>query len=344
MCEGKPRISITSMEVLTSKTLSYLEVFVEYYVGIDVSKLKIDINVDSNSLSFCNNLSGFEALHAELEVLIKKAGNKVKVICCESSGGYEKVMCQYFREHGFAVHVAHANKVKNFAKAKGYHVKTDVKDAAIIAEYAEMKGVTDNQSLRCKEAEEIRGLIKRREQLIETKLRDSNQLDKPLIKAVVSSLKRHIKWIEKELDSINDILDEYIKKEAIVKPFSLLTSIPSVGKQVALYVISYLPEIGILPEKQLNALVGVAPYNRDSGTYGGHRYIIGGRKKLRNMLYMSAISSIRHNPDMKAFYRRLKDAGKPSKVALVAVMRKLIAVMNSIMKRQEPWVAQAEQI
>ena len=167
--------------------------------------------------------------------------------------------------------------------------------------------------------------------------REKNRRDKIKDKVIKTSVESHIKWLSDEIKNIDQQLNKYSQMIDIKPMHDLLISIPAVGELVANYLIANLPELGLLNHKAIAALVGVAPYNRDSGSFNGKRFIHGGRKELRRMLYMSAIVSVRFNPDMKVFYKRLREIGKPAKVALIAVVRKLLSVINSIIKRQTPW-------
>ena len=191
-----------------------------------------------------------------------------------------------------------------------------------------------------KTTEKIGEKLRRREQLLSERKREHNRLDKELSKDVKKSINDHISWLDRKIKSLEKDLKELKKKDEIKSNHDLLTSIPSIGDLVAHYLLAYLPEIGKLSNKALSALVGVAPFNNDSGKGQGKRFIQGGRSRLRQVLYMSGISGITFNSDLKAFYVRLKAQGKPSKVALIAVIRKLLTMANSVIKRQSPWEAE----
>jgi len=185
--------------------------------------------------------------------------------------------------------------------------------------------------------EKIGELLKRREQLQADRKRELNRLDKILNPDIIRSIDNHIEWLDKNIKEIDEEL-LLLKQEKNVKlNHELMISIPAIGDLSAYYLLSHLPEIGQISHKALAALVGVAPYNRDSGKGEGKRFIEGGRSRLRQVLYMCAVTGIRCNPPLKSFYTRLRNNGKPAKVALIAVIRKLITMINSVMRRGTPW-------
>ena len=244
----------------------------------------------------------------------------------------------------FLLHVAHANKVRSFAKSKGILAKTDKLDSSVLSDHGLLMNVGPDKQLLTENTEKIRLLLGRREQLMNDRQRESNRLDKLDNDVIKASVESHIKCLSDEIKTIDQQMDECAQTADVKPKHDLLISIPSVGPLVANYLIANLPELGLLNHKRIAALVGVAPYNRDSGSFSGKRFIQGGRRALRRILYMSAISSVRFNPDMKIFYKRLRAAGKPAKVALIAVIRKLLSVINSVVKRQTPWQEKAEKL
>jgi len=185
--------------------------------------------------------------------------------------------------------------------------------------------------------EKIAEKLRRREQLQSDRKRENNRLDKELSKDSRKSIDDHITWLDKKIKDLNKDLNELKQEDAVKVNHDLLTSIPAIGDITAHYLLSYLPEIGKLSHKALSALVGVAPFNNDSGKGQGKRFIKGGRSHLRQVLYMAGITAITFNQDLKVFYERLKSQGKATKVAIVAVIRKLLTMANSVMKRQTPW-------
>lgn len=304
------------------------------YIGIDVSKHLLDVYLDGEVRQFKNTSTDILGLLEEIKEL---AMMQDVCIVAEATGGYEKPLISLCCTHNISTHVAHANKVRAFAKSQGVLAKTDSIDAKIITEYSATMSIQPNDIQLTEVELNIQSLLTRRAQLVLDMNRDKNRLDKISNVFVLNSLSSHIEWLQKEIEKIDSQLDLLSKDSSIAEKHKLLTSVPSIGDLTACQLIANLPELGRLSHKKIAALVGVAPYNRQSGNYDGRRYIQGGRGNLRKALYMSAISSIRWNPDMKAFYDRLTAAGKPAKVAIIAVMRKLLCVLNSIVKRESPW-------
>lgn len=306
------------------------------YIGVDVSKNTLDVFLNSKNLNFSNTTTGIGKLLRELKKQ-REGNNEISLVSCEASGGYEKLLVKILQNHKIPIHVAHANKVRAFARAKGLLAKTDKIDAELISEYARVMTPTADEKLQTESTELLGELVKRREQLQNQAQQEQNRLDKEYLPVVIKSIKSHIKWLKKEIKVIEKQIDELQTKNDLKPKIDLLTSIPGVGKLTASYVLAFLPELGKLKHKQIAALVGVAPFNRDSGLYRGKRFIQGGRAFLRKILYMAALVSIRWYADMGLFYQRLKKQGKPTKVAIVAVIRKLLTVLNSVFKRGTPW-------
>jgi len=244
----------------------------------------------------------------------------------------------YLSEQGYLTYLAHANKVKSFAKMKGYSAKTDRIDANMIREYALTTGITPKSSKLSTTVKKLGDLLKRRNQLVGDKKREKNRLEKEPETDIRLSISSHIEWITLEIGKIEKLLKKKEKSSKMMHDnITLLKTIPAVGSLIAQYSVAFLPELGKLSHKKIAALVGVAPFNHDSGRYKGKRFITGGRKDLRDVLYMAAVVSVRCDPQLKDFYNKLKNKGKPSKVALIAVLRKLLMRMNSVMKRKTPW-------
>lgn len=259
------------------------------------------------------------------------------MVLCEASGGYEQKLVLACHAAMIPLHVVHANHIRHFAKSLGVKAKTDVIDAKMISAYGrERKPESDNFFLS-ENALKIRDLLKRREQLLADKKRENNRSDKIDNKDVKDFIASHIKWLDGSIKEIDKLLLNLHKSDDVKKNHALLKSIPGIGNLLACYLITSLPELGKISHKSLAALVGVAPYNHDSGSSQGKRFIQGGRSMLRQMLYMAAMTCIKWNPALKAFYGRLRAAGKPGKVALIAVIRKLLSIANSVMLRQTVW-------
>lgn len=234
----------------------------------------------------------------------------------------------------------HANHVRAYAKASGIEAKTDKIDAKVLAEFAirmEMKAKPEKQQF-----EALKGLLTRREQLIGMRMQEKNRLD-TCDKLVGKWISKNIEQLTKQIEQIEKAIDEEVDKDdGIKKLYTLYSSIPGIGRITGLQLIVDLPELLVSHEKTLAALVGLAPWNRDSGKTRGRRRTRGGRTRIRGLLYMAALVAARCNPEIKAYYKKLKGKGKATKVALIAVAHKLLKILRSIAQRQTPWTPAME--
>ena len=303
------------------------------YVGIDISKAILDVDYLGDALQFQNNATGIKNLVDK----IKKRVDSDLIVICEASGGYEKKLLNSCQINNVPLHVAPANKVRSFAKAKGIKAKTDKLDAEVLSSYGATMNLDVNTLILSKNVIKIKALIKIREELIGCRKAENNRLDKIDDAYIRASITNHIEWVEKNIKEIEKELVTLQKTDELKPQHDLLTSIPGIGDLSACYILAMLPEAGKANHKALAALVGVAPFNRDSGTQRGKRLICGGRARLRSVLYMAALSATRFNPDLSVFYQRLCAAGKPKKVALAAVLRKLVTMINSVLSRGTAW-------
>jgi transposase len=304
----------------------------KYHIGIDVSKDVLDVFIlpINKHMQFTNDAKG-----------IKKIINKLSLfpfasVVMESTGGYEKLVSQSLKKAEFIVSVVNPRIIRNFAKALGKLAKTDRIDSHTIAVFSEKMKPMEN--VVCNENQQI--LVDnntRRRQLVDMITMEKNRLDKAN-KEQEKSIKRVLKILEQELKIINEVQKQAIAEdEQLARKNELLQSITGVGSIVASAIIADLPELGILSPKKIAALVGLAPYNRDSGTLRGRRTIWGGRSYIRSVLYMGALVAIRHNARIKAFYEHLCSAGKKKKVAIIACMRKLLIIMNAMIRNNQSW-------
>lgn len=311
----------------------------ELFIGVDVSKAQLDIHLEglSQTFSIANTL---EAIHKWISDLSKLQQNHpINLIICEATGGYETLMVQLLKASQFPVHVVHANKVRYFAKSTGQFAKTDKIDCYLLSQYAKVFRLQPDKKEIPPTVQTLQLWMKRRQQLVTQKIEESNRLDKALPEWLKTSIKEHITWLETKIIEAEKTIRQSIKTDpSLEKSITLLTSIPGVGLLTAATVFSFIPELGNLSHKSLSALIGVAPFNRESGKIIKKRSIYGGRKDIRAALYMAAVASLIHNPSLKAFYHKLKAKGKPSKVALTACMRKLLITLNAVTKRQSPWI------
>ena len=306
----------------------------EAYVGVDVSKALLDVKVlpSNEADQFSNDDSGVKKLIKYFKKI------DPSLIVFESTGGLEMLAVSSMVENHLPVVVINPRQVRDFAKATGKLAKTDSIDADTIARFArdirpEVRPIKDEHT------QLLSALNARRRQIVDMLVAEKNRLytaPKPNIK----SIQKHIQWLEKSLEDINKDIDRTIKKSPTWRENdSILQSFKGVGPVVSATLMCDLPELGTLNRKKIAALVGVAPLNCDSGRFRGRRRIKGGRANVRRKLYMAAVASLRHNPMMKDFYDRLIYAGKPPKVALTACMRKILTILNAMMKNRSYWIA-----
>jgi transposase len=305
----------------------------DVFIGIDVSKARLDVAVlpSGESFAFSNDPEGIERLAARIAAI------KPTLVVLEATGGLEAAAVAALAVEA-PVAVVNPRQVRDFAKALGRLAKTDALDAAILARFAQAVQ-PQARALPSPELEELRALVTRRRQLRDMVTAERHRMAgaKPAMKRAIKS---HVSWLENALADLDHNLDQTLRGSAIWRETDdLLQSVPGVGPKVSATIIVELPELGTLTRQQVAALVGVAPLNRDSGTMRGRRTIWGGRPTVRTMLYMAAVTAARHNPIIRALYQRLVDAGKPKKVALVACMRKLITILNAMLRDHRPWTS-----
>lgn len=308
----------------------------ELFFGIDVGKFVLDVNVRpfNESFNVNNDKAGLRELIKKIKVYLND-GHCMKLTVCEATGGYEKLLVSVLHFQQLPVHVAHANKVRNFAKATGKFAKTDKLDASILSDYAMVFKPKADECKINDELKVLKDLQTRRRQLQDDLIKENNRLDKNISPGLIKSIRKHIRWLESAIKSVDKATTKFIEDHDNIKTqIELLTSIPGIGQNTASAILTDLPEINTVDGKQLSALAGVAPMNRDSGTKSGRRYISGGRANIRTVLYMATIASIRCNKLIQTFYKRLRDKGKPAKVAIVAAMHKLLLVIKSVINRQ----------
>ena len=302
------------------------------YVGVDVAKSTLDVAVtDSREVrQFANDDEGIS------QAVRYIAGVKPVGIILEATGNLEMPLAAALQAGRLPVAIINPRQVRDFARATGALAKTDRIDARILALFgARVK--PEIRPLPDKKAREMGSLLTRRRQLVEMLTAEHNRLFQTG-DDIRPSIEIHIQWLEEALSDINDDLDRRIRlSPSWLEKDNLLKSVPGVGKVVSSSLLIELPELGMLNRRKIAALVGVAPLNRDSGTMRGRRTVWGGRAKLRAVLYMAALVASRRNPIIAAFYQRLLDAGKMKKVALVACMRKLLTILNAMMRTMTVW-------
>lgn len=307
------------------------------YIGIDIGKnfLQIYSPVDNSSFAVDNTQSGFKKIIAN----IFKYNQRADYICVfEPTGGYEKHLKSYLQKRDIAFVVVHPNKVRAFAKATGLMAKTDKIDSKLLHDFAVKFNLNPQEYSSFESEDKLRALTRRREQLIRLRNKEISRLETVTIAEIIGSIKLTIEYLNEQLASIENAIEECRKNSKLIKDkIDRLTSIPGVGQVLACAVVCDLPELGKAEFRQITSLVGIAPFARSSGKYNGRRSIFAGRNNIRRVLYMAAVASLRANSRLKAFYERLIANHKPPKVALVAVMRKLLSFMHAISKNNSSW-------
>jgi len=306
------------------------------FVGIDVAKATLDIALRPSGERW--QLPNEDAALAPLLARLTPAAPALIVL--EATGGFEHAVVAALAAVGLPVVVANPRQVRDFARATGQLAKTDAIDAQVLALFAERVRPAP-RSLPDEAAQALDAVLTRRRQLLEMLGAERNRLG--LARAPVRrGITHHIRWLERQLADVDHDLGQRIEASPVWRATdNLLQSVPGVGPIVSRTLLGELPELGRLTRKQIAALVGVAPLARDSGTLRGKRLVWGGRAPLRTVLYMGALVATRYNPVIRAFYHRLRAAGKPAKVALTACMRKLLVILNAMVRTNTHWRAPA---
>lgn len=301
-------------------------------IGIDVSKATLDVAVrpSNEEISVTNDEAGCGHLISLFKSL------SPKLIVLEATGGLENLVTGALVAEGFPVVVMNPRQIRDFAKATGKLAKTDRIDAKIIAHFGEAIK-PEPRPFKDEENQALTALMTRRRQIIDMITSEKNRLGSSHA-SVKKDIKETISWLETRLNDIDNELSKAISENVVWREKSkLLTTCKGIGQVSSSTVLGSLPELGTLNRRAISALVGVCPFNRDSGKMRGKRTIFGGRANVRAVLYMATLSAVRFNPPIKEFYDRLVKAGKLHKVAMVACMRKLLTVLNSMIKNMTPW-------
>lgn len=306
----------------------------ELFVGIDVSKDRLDIAFsDGRGLQISNDEDGHVSFCKQLAV------EAPQLVVMEATGGLERGLAVELAGRGLPLRIVNARLVRHFAKATGLLAKTDKIDAEVLVRFGQAMKLEAREPVS-EQQRELQALLGRRRQLVEMLGMERNRLP-GAHKAVRPQVKRTIDWLQKQISDTDRDTDEALKACGIWREkVELLESVPGIGRVISLNLLATLPELGTLNRRQISALAGVAPFNRDSGRMRGKRSIYGGRAATRAALYMAALVGARHNPVLKRFYLRLRAAGKPGKVALVACMRKLLTILNVMIREGTPWKPQ----
>lgn len=302
------------------------------YVGIDVAKHQLEVAVvpDGPAFQVPYTETGLAHLIAQLRPL------QPTLIVLEATGGYETEVATTVALAELPVAVVNPRQVRDFAKALGRLAKTDALDATVLAQFA-ARVQPEPRPLPDAAHQALAALVARRRQLVEMLTAERHRL--PLAQGRIKhDVQAHIHWLEQRLKQTNDDLRAALRESPIWRTTDqLLRSVPGIGPTTAAVIVADLPELGRLTRRQIAALVGVAPFNCDSGQHRGVRTVWGGRATVRGTLYMATLVATRYNPTIRVFYQRLRRSGKPAKVALVAAMRKLLTILNAMIKTQQPW-------
>jgi transposase len=305
----------------------------DIFVGIDVSKDQLDVHVlpSGEAFSVVHDAEGLALLCERLSEL------KPHTVALEATGGFEVVAAGSLASSGLPVVVINPAQVRSFARALGQRAKTDPIDALVIARFAEAA----RPAIRALPDEAQRllsDLVGRRRQILQMLTAERQRLGRTVEPRLKKSLKRLIMALQKELGEVDAEIDQAVRASPVWRrKEDLLRSVPSIGPIIARTLLTEMPELGSLGRRQAAALAGLAPFTRQSGQWRGKSFIGGGRTHVRTALFMAALSASRHNPVLKVFHQRLIQAGKPKMVALVAVARKLLIILNAVLRDQKPW-------
>ena len=303
----------------------------DLWVGVDVSKGRLDVAMrpTDTDLSVSNDEAGVSELVARFQ-------GAVTLVVVEATGGFEMPLAAALTAAGVPVAVVNPRQVRDFARATGRLAKTDALDAAVLARFAEAVR-PEVRALADADQRALSALVSRRRQLSDMLVAERLRMTQAE-PSVRPGIEEHVAWLQARLKDIDKDIDRTIRQSPVWREKDdLLQSVPGIGRVIAATLLSELPELGRLNRREISALVGVAPLNRDSGRSRGRRRIWGGRAQVRRVLYMGAVVASRKNPAIAAFFARLTDAGKPWKVAIVACMRKMMVTMNAMLRAGSPW-------
>lgn len=309
------------------------ETMVEKFVGIDVSKTTLDVCIAPavHTVHVAYDAAGIRHILERLKAV------SPTLIVLEAMGGLEAPIATELASNGLPVAVINPRQARDFAKATGQLAKTDRVDAAVLAAFA--KAIRPQvRPLKDTDTRALGDLVSRRRQLIDMRVQETLRLGTAVSKPLQKSLTRHIAWLDKRITEVDNDLSKRLRASDVWRAKDdLLRGIPGVGAVTTWTMLAKCPELGTLNRREIAALTGVAPHANDSGKHRGKRFIWGGRAEVRAVLYMATVSAIRCNDTIKTFAQRLKKAGKPPKVVIVACMRKLLTIMHSMLKNNAPW-------
>lgn len=303
------------------------------WVGVDVSKALLDVYIDSTGRfsQYKNTPEGIAKLIRDLKLLDRVA------VVCEASGNYEHALVSAVCEASIRISRVNARHVHHFGKALGHLAKTDRLDAQVLAHYGNAIEPAPT-ALASADTQELKEWTTRRRQWVEMLAAEKNRRAQLSDGPIKSNVDTHIEWIEQQIKQIDETIKQLSQANATWRETqALLTSVKGIGPVIATGLLSDLPELGTLSHRAISALVGLAPFNRDSGQSRGKRHIWGGRASARSLLYMATMVAVRHNPPLKAYYDHLLAQGKLKKVALIACAHKLLICLNAMLRNRQPW-------
>lgn len=309
----------------------------KFVIGVDVSKAKLDFANGSQAIpeTIANDRAAIKNL-----IATQLTQRQQTLVVVEATGGYETLLVESLQAASVAVAVVNPRRVRDFAKGIGFDAKTDSIDAKLIARYGEVVQPKAAQA-RTKSEKELAALVARRRQLLKMISMENNRLGQS-IPAAAEFIKESLNAMKKQVETIDQLIAQAVENEKTsTRKVEIMRSVKGMGPVAISTLIAELPELGQLNRGQIAKLVGVAPINNDSGQHQGKRKTLAGRSSVRRVLYMAALTATRHNTRIKAFYQRLLAEGKPKKLALVAAMRKLLTIINTLIKRDELWTEPA---
>jgi transposase len=317
---------VTGARILTSMSQNNTPIV---YAGLDVAKPSLELHFQGRLHSLANDPKG----HARLLKLLR-ATPGVQLVC-EATGGYEQPVVKALQAANVPVSVVEASRVRYFARAQGLRAKTDSLDASVLTAFGQAIKPAPTPALTPQQ-QQLAAVVQRRRQLIDLRTMENNRAEHYSEPFCTRQSRQLLKILDKQIDQCDQFITDLIAQDAeLARKAERLDAIPGVGPVVAATLLAEMPELGKLNHQTAAALAGVAPYNRDSGAHKGTRHIGGGRAPVRNALYMAVLSAVRHDRILKDFYARLRAAGKPPLVALTACMRKLIILMNHLLKNDK---------
>lgn len=301
------------------------------YIGVDVSKASLQIDpFDHQAPIIPNTSQGLRSLIRRIQ-----ADSRALGICCEATGGYERRLITLLTQAGIPVALLHPRRVRKFAESKGVLAKTDAIDARILTWFAR-ENPPRPVLAPTPWSQDLRALLIRRNELVDIRTQEKSRLDPEPMAAIQKLIRAHLEGLDQHINRIEAQLKEMVREHTDLDQLvTRIIRVKSLGLITVLSMIAFVPELGHITDNQAAALVGVAPYNNDSGLHKKKRIIKGGRPRVRRVLYMAAVSASRSNPILRAFYQRLIQQGKPPKVALTALMRKLVVLVNRLVADPE---------